>query len=62
MAVNEPHNDGRPATASNIPVLMESAASEHYFDDYITSGLRGRLPNYKTLMVSRTITTSGNHD
>ena len=62
MAVTEPCNNGRAATAGNILVLVDSGASEQCFDDYITPGLRGRLSNYKPLGVPRKITNAGNHE
>ena len=62
MAVTEPCNNGRAATAGNILVLVDSGASEQCFDDYITPGLRGRQSNCKTLAVPRKTTTAGNHE
>ena len=62
MAVTEPYNNGRAATAGKILVIVDSGASEHFFDDYITPGLRGWLSNYKTLAVPRKIATAGNHE
>ena len=62
MAVAEPYNDGGAATAGNILVLVNNGASEYYFGDYITPGLRGRLSNYKPLVVPRKITNAGNHE
>ena len=41
---------------------MESGPSDHYFDGYITPGLRGRLFNYKTLAVPRNITIPCKHE
>ena len=62
MDVTEPYNNDGAATAGNILVLVDSGASERYFDDYITPGLRVRLSNSKTLAVPRKITTAGNHE
>ena len=62
IAVIEPYNSHGAITAGDNLILVNRGASEHYLDGYTTPGLRGRLPNYKTLVVPRKITTAGNHE
>ena len=61
MTMIERYNNSGAITAGNTLILVDSGASERYFDGYITPGLRGRMPNYKILAVPLKVTTAGNH-
>ena len=46
IAVIRLYSNGGAVTAGSILTRLDSGASWHSVDDYITSGFRGRLSNY----------------
>ena len=46
---------------SLVSVMVDSGASDHYFDDALMPGLRYRLDTYQELAIRRWITTAGGH-
>ena len=41
--------------------MVDSGASNHYYDDALVHGSRYRLDNYQALAIRRWITTAGRH-
>ncbi|CAM9491155.1 unnamed protein product, partial [Sphacelaria rigidula] len=49
------------SSVSPVSVMVDSGASEYYFDDTLIPGLRHKLYNYQGLAIPCRITTAGGH-